>query len=193
MPAFPIPFVGEDEYLRIEREAETRSEYHQGQMYPLVGATVRHALISASLGRRVGNALENRPCSVYAGSAKVKITSTGLYTYPDWAVVCGQILYSDKHKDTILNPKVLFEVLSKSTAGHDRGFKFFHYSKIDSVDEYVLVSQGEPRVGVFRRQPNRVDWLWTEVTGMESKLALPSLEIEIPLAEIYDKVEFDSE
>ena len=193
MSAHAIPFITEEEYLKIERAAERPIEYYRGEMYPIEAATGRHAIISANLGRLIGNALVKRPCTVFAAGAKVKVSSSGLYACPDWLVVCGQTLYSDKYKDSILNPVLLVEVLSPTTEDHDRGFKFVHYTKIDSAQEYVLAAQSAPRVGVFRRQPNRADWLWTEVEGLGSKLVLSSLEIEIPLAEIYDKVEFEPE
>jgi Uma2 family endonuclease len=115
----------------------------------------------------------------------------GLYTYPDVAVVCGEPKLLDGRKDTLLNPALIVEVLSPSTEGYDRGFKFAQYRTLESIEEYALVWQSEPRVEVFRRQPGG-HWLLSEFIGIDSVCQFESVGAGVPLTEIYDKVSFDA-
>jgi Uma2 family endonuclease len=119
---------------------------------------------------------------------RVKIPSTGLYTYPDVVVVCGESRFEDEHKDTLLNPTLIVEVLSESTEAYDRGKKFEHYRKLESLLEYALIAQDTHKIELYVRQPeNR--WLLSEIAGSQETLKLAAIECELPLAEIYDKVE----
>ncbi|HKV09458.1 MAG TPA: Uma2 family endonuclease, partial [Thermoanaerobaculia bacterium] len=133
-------------------------------------------------------ALKRSPCRVCPGDQRVHIPATGLYTYPDAVVVCGEPRFEDERLDTLLNPTLLVEVLSPSTEAYDRGKKFEHYRSIESLAEYLLVSQTEPRVEQFLRQEDGI-WLFKAFAGLDATLLLPSLRCAVPLAEIYDKVE----
>jgi Uma2 family endonuclease len=192
MSAQSQPRMSPEEYLAIERAAEFRSEYYDGHMYAMSGASRMHVLVTTNLSGELHQALKHGPCQVYAVDLRLRVNPDRLYTYPDISVVCGETKLADDHKDTLLNPTVLVEVLSPSTEARDRGFKFTHYRHIESLQEYVLVWQSEPRVEVYRRQSTG-DWLFSEVSGLESNCKLASLGCEIPLAEIYYGVSFDAQ
>jgi Uma2 family endonuclease len=121
---------------------------------------------------------------------RVKINQTGLYAYPDIVVVCEKAEFEDKNVDTLLNPNLIVEVLSESTEAYDRGKKFEHYRRIKSLNEYLLISQNEYKVEQFIKQENGI-WLFTETNGIDGIVKLPSVNCEIAMSEIYDKVEFD--
>ena len=189
MSAVPKPFLNPQEYLSRERRAETKSEYLRGEMFAMSGASREHNLIVGNVSRELGQQLRQRPCEVYQADMRVKVSSTGLYTYPDVTVVCGEPQFEDGEVDTLLNPTVLVEVLSPSTADYDRGGKFAHYRRLASLQEYVLISQDRPLVEHYVRQDSD-QWLLTEQRGLEDMLVLPSIGCQIPLAEIYLKIRF---
>ena len=189
MSAVPKPFLTPQEYLSRERRAETKSEYLRGEMFAMSGASREHNLIVGNVSRELGQQLRQRPCEVYQADMRVKVSPTGLYTYPDVTVVCGEPQFEDAEVDTLLNPTVLVEVLSPSTADYDRGGKFAHYRRLASLQEYVLISQDGPLVEHYVRQDSD-QWLLTEQRGLEDMLVLPSIGCRIPLAEIYLKIRF---
>ena len=180
------------EYLAIERRAEYKSEYYRGEMFAMAGGSPRHSLLAARLIGTLLNRLKGKGCEVYTSDLKVLTQPNGLYTYPDVTVVRGKPLLADDEPDVIVNPKVVFEVLSKSTEGHDRGFKFQQYKKIESLDQYALVSQTEPLIESFSRGVGRAWTEYSEARGVEAKLVLKPLDIELPLAEIYQDFDFRS-
>lgn len=181
------PYLSPEEYLAIERRSDIKSEYLDGEMFAMTGGSLRHNLIVANLIRELGLQLKKRPCQVFPSDLRVHIPATGLYTYPDVHVVCGDPRLADEHQDTLLNPTLIIEVLSPTTEAYDRGKKFEHYRSLESFVEYLLVSQSEPRVEQFLRQDgNR--WLFSEAVGLEATLPLPSIQGELALGEIYDKV-----
>lgn len=157
----------------------------------MAGGTVDHSLIIANVIREIGNRLKGKPCHVFDSNLRVRIPRTVLYTYPDATVLCGarQLDPEDPSGETVVNPKVIVEVLSASTEGYDRGEKFDRYRQLDSLEEYVLVSQGTPRVETFWRQAEGT-WLFTAVSGREGVARLRSLGIEVPLGEVYGGIEF---
>jgi len=179
----------EAEYLALERAAEFKSEFFAGEMFAMAGGTRRHSLIGGNLVREVGGKLRGRPCVAYNGDLRVKIEATGLLTYPDLSVACGDEQFLDSEEDTLLSPILIAEVLSESTEAYDRGRKFEHYQRIPSLREYLLVSQSAPRLEQFIRQSGG-DWLFRQAVGLEATLVIPSLEITIALSEIYANVKF---
>jgi Uma2 family endonuclease len=187
----PQPPLTPEQYLEIERAAEIRSEFYGGRMYAMSGGTHVHALVILNIGRKLGNALELGPCLVSVSDLRVRVAPDGLYTYPDIVVVCGEPQYADGHRDTLLNPVLIVEVLSPSTEGYDRGFKAA-FRRVESLQEYALVSQAEPRVEVFRRQTGGF-WLFSESAGMESSCRFESVGVDVRLSEIYSKVPFGGE
>ncbi len=179
-----------EEYLALEREAQCKSEYYAGEIFALSGATEAHVLIVGNVFAKIHAELMGRSCKVYMSDMRVKVSDTGMYTYPDLSALCGEPKFEDNVHDTLLNPTVLSEVLSKSTESYDRGAKFGHYRAIESLQEYVLVSQESPRIELFTRQAGR-GWLLTEAIGLEASLRIASLDCDLPLAEVYDKVTFE--
>jgi Uma2 family endonuclease len=173
-----------------ERAAEFRSEYYNGRMYAMAGGSLRQAPIIANLVRRLGNAFDGSPCRVVSSDLRVQVSPDGLHTYPDVVVVCGPPELRDSHKDTLLSPTLVIEILSPSTEAYDRGFKSAQYRTLKSLKEYALVSQSEPRVELFRRHSGN-DWLLTDSIGLQSACRFDSVGCEIPLAQVYDQVSFD--
>lgn len=186
-PALSPPALAPEEYLEIERRAETRSEYLDGEMFAMAGASIEHNAIVANLLRELGQQLKRRPCQVFPSDLRIHIPATGLYTYADVVAVCGEPRLEDAHLDTLLNPTLLIEVLSPTSEAYDRGKKFEHYRSVEPLAEYLLVAQDAPRIEQYLRQPDG-RWLFTAVAGLEATIALPSIQCELSLAEVYDKV-----
>lgn len=141
-----------EEYLALEREAEYRSEYISGHIYALAGAGPAHNIITSNLNGELRDQFKKGPCRVFATDMRVKVSASGIYTYPDVVAVCGERRYDDKRKDTLLNPTVLIEVLSPSTEKYDRGKKFEHYLTLETLQDYVLVAQDRVHIEHFTRQ-----------------------------------------
>ena len=131
-------------------------------------------------------------CTVHPNDLRVKVTPAGLYTYPDVVVVCGTPRYEDRQKDTLLNPNILVEVLSDSTEAFDRGQKFAMYRAVKSLTDYLLVAQNQALIEHFVRKPNG-HWMLSDYRGMEAIVSVASIDCTLPLADVYDKVEFDQE
>lgn len=173
-----------EKYLDIERKAEFKSELINGEMYALAGVTRKHNRIALNLATFLNNFLRDSQCRVYFADLRVKVSKTGMFTYPDLVLTCGNEIMADKQKDTLLNPKCILEVLSDSTEKYDRGEKFSHYQNLESLDEYILVSQNQPRVESFLRQTDN-KWLYQKVEGLENELFINVIEAKIKLDEIY--------
>jgi len=178
-----------EEYLERERQAPTKSEYYQGEIFAMAGASREHILVVANLTRVIGNQLLDRPCEVYPIDMRVKVSATGLYTYPDLAIVYGPPRLEDRHGDTLLNPPVLIEVLSESTEAYDRGAKAGQYRRIPSLQELVLVAQDRPHIERYTRQPDG-QWLLAEAQSLDESITLSSLAVTLPLVEVYCGIEF---
>jgi Uma2 family endonuclease len=164
MSVQPHPSLTQEEYLKIERAAAFKSEYYDGRMYAMSGGSYPHGQIIPNLAAELRQALRGKGCSVTTSEVRIRVSPRGFYTYPDIAVVCGPPKFADDQADTLLNPTLLVEVLSPSTEAHDRGFKFAQYRQLESLQEYALVSQTEPRVEIFRRQAPG-EWLLSEASG----------------------------
>ena len=191
MSSQPKTYITPEEYLTIERKAEYKSEYVNGEMFAMAGASERHVLIVTNIVVELGGQLRRRPCTVYSTDLRLRVSPTGLYTYPDVVVVCGQARFADDQKDTLLNPTLIIEVLSDSTKDYDRGGKFQHYRTLASLTEYVLVSQETCHVERYVRQPeNR--WLLSETNEVKDTIHLSTIECDLVLAEVYDKVDLSA-
>ncbi len=181
-----------DEYLKLERAAEFKSQYFNGEIFAMSGATRQHCRVTTNLVSRMEQQLRDTPCEVLNSDMRVKVSPTGLYTYPDLSVVCGEPQFEDKVTDTLLNPKAIIEVLSDSTEAYDRGKKFGHYRQIASLMEYVLVSQTEPLMERYMRQTDG-SWRLSVHKGMESECEFESIPCRLKLADVYFKVSFEAE
>ncbi len=176
------------EYLALERKSATRNEYYNGEIFAIAGASREHNLIAGNVNAEIRNQILDRPCESYPSDMRVYIEATGLYTYPDVTVVCGEPRFQGSEVDTLLNPTVIIEVLSPTTEAYDRGVKFRHYRRIGSLREFVLVSQDRMMVERYTRQGN--DWVLSDMTDAEQILKLESIGCQIPLGRIYAKVKF---
>jgi len=177
----------EEEYLRIERAAQTRSEFWDGEMFAMAGGSPRHSRICVNLIRQLGNRLEGSGCALFNSDLRVKIEAVRAYTYPDVSIVCGEPQI--EQGDLLVNPTVVVEVLSPSTEIYDRGQKSEFYRRIPSLREYLLVTQWKPHIEHYFRRPGG-EWSVRDVAGLETALALGSLGIEVPLSAIYAGVDF---
>jgi Uma2 family endonuclease len=181
--------LSEVEYLDLERAAEFKSEFFEGEMFAMAGGTLLHSLIATNVAGEFRNKLHGSQCVPFNSDLRLKVLLSGLYTYPDVSVICGSPQLVEGTEDTVTNPTVLVEVLSDSTEAYDRGRKFEHYRQIPSLREYLLVSQKEPRIEQFIRQPAD-RWLLNEASGLDAKLELPALGVTVSLAEIFRNVVF---
>jgi len=188
LPQKARPRLSEAEYLEIERAADFKSEFFDGEMFAMAGGTPQHSLIATNLAREFGNVLRNHACVPYNSDLRIKIEASVLFTYPDLSVVCGPLQFASGTTDTIVNPSVVVEVLSDSTEAYDRGKKFELYRQIPTLKEYLLVSQKEPRVEQFIRQADGA-WLLRDVHGKDV-LEVPPLGVSVSLAEIFARVDF---
>ena len=184
------PFISPQEYLRLERQSEYKSEYVNGQIFAMTGASRKHNLITTNISSELSRQLKRRAGEVYALGLRVKVRATGLYTYPDVAVACGEPEFEDDFIDTLLNPTLLVEVLSPSTERYDRIAKSSYYRTMESLAEHLLVAQDEIRVEQYVKQPNGA-WLLFEFLTLDSTVQLPSIECSLQLSEVYDRISFD--
>lgn len=175
-----------EEYLILERSASYKSEFHDGQIHAMTGASREHNLITVNIAGELRSQLKKRPCEAYTNDMRVKAADAHSYHYPDIVVVCGTPQFEDTQMDTLLNPTVLIEVLSPSTEAYDRGGKFAHYRKIETLREYLLVAQDQASIERYVRQGDV--WILTEAVGFEASVPLESIGCVLSLREVYDKV-----
>jgi Uma2 family endonuclease len=189
------------EYFKLADEAIEKLEFRGSRSFPLrgeivamSGGTEYHGLIIANVGGEIRSRLRGKPCRFYASDFRVGVRNYPTFTYTDGHVICGPTVLDDRDptNQTALNPTLIVEVLSPSTEAYDRGAKFKRYMHAESLQEYVLVSQEEPRVEVFFRQPGGT-WLLTPYAGITAVASLRSIEVDLPLAEVYQNVLFEPE
>lgn len=189
MPSAAVqPYYTPEQYLALERKADCKSEYLNGQIMAMAGASRLHNLIAGNFYREVSQQLRGRPCEAYISDMRVKVSHTGLYAYPDVAVVCGDIRFEEADNDTLLNPTVIVEVLSPSTEAYDRGEKFAHYRRLESLQDYLLVAQDKVRIEHYVRQGTR--WVLSELSDPQDTVPLAAIDCAIALRDVYDKVQF---
>jgi Uma2 family endonuclease len=179
------------EYLDAEEKSVERHEYHDGYIHQMQGGTFNHSRISANLIAGIHTALRGTPCFVLESNMKLRVERANKYCYPDAMIVCGQPLFDthDTRQTTILNPRVIVEVLSDSTEAYDRGEKFRDYMLVDSLEEYVLVSTNVARVESLLRQPDGT-WSFQHAVERESAFEMRSLKISLKLVDLYEGITF---
>ncbi len=178
------------DYLTYERANAQRHEYRDGKIYAMAGASANHNLIVGNTYASLHAQLRKRLCVVYPSDMRVKISRTGLYTYPDISVVCGEPQFEDEYRDTLLNPMVIVEVLSPSTETYDRGKKFQHYRTLASLQEYLLIAQDSYRIELYTRQADD-RWLLSDVSRVDAVLTLAAVQCTLAVADVYEKVSFE--
>jgi Uma2 family endonuclease len=189
MASQPQPYTTPAEYLALERRAETRSEYHDGEIVAMAGASWEHNLISGATYRELATQLRRGPCQPVANDMRVWIPSHHVYTYPDIVVVCGEPEFQDSAVDTLLNPSLIVEVLSPSTAAYDQGQKFGMYRSLPSLREYLLIAQDEPRLVLYRRDPDN-RWFIGDAHGLDATLDLATGGVILALHDLYERITF---
>ena len=186
------PKISVADYFVSDAKSEYKIEYFDGEIFMMAGASARHNLISAGLSFALFSRIRARGCFIFPGDMRLMAEEDSSYTYPDLIIVCGRPRYADTVPETLLNPTVIVEILSPSTEGRDRGRKLQRYRQIDTLQEYVLVSQSSYHVECFSREAEG-GWLLTDAVGREANLNLPSLDCQISLDEIYQQVQFETE
>jgi Uma2 family endonuclease len=187
MASQPLPLLSAAEYFALERESPQKHEYFRGELFAMAGGSFRHSQISSAFIGELRARLKGSGCHVLNSDMRICVDPSGLCTYPDISVVCGNPQFLDERSDTLLNPVLLIEVLSPSTERHDRAFKFSQYMKLASLREYALVSQAEPRVELYRRVETG-HWLAADWRGLQATCEFSSVNCRVPLADIYNDV-----
>lgn len=179
------------EYLDLEEQTPQKLEYRDGEVIAMAGGTYDHTVIANNVGRRLAERLDGKPCRVSNSDLRVRMGKAAWYVHPDVTVVCGapQFDSQDGRRGSVLNPRVVVEVLSPSTEGYDRGEKFGGYRMIETLQDYALIRQDAPEVNVFHRRDDGT-WLFLAATGLDSKVVLNSIGVELLLKEIYAGIEF---
>lgn len=186
------PIFTKENYLEFEKQQLDRHEFIDGNVYAMAGESLNHSRICFSLYRIVGNELRGKRCNGFSPNMKIATNDKGLFSYPDLAVVCGDPELYENRKDVITNPTEVFEVLSPSTASYDRGEKFLRYTNyIESLKDYILISQDEPFIEHFTKQVNG-SWESIEIKGLDAVLQITSIECEITPAELYEQIDFSA-
>lgn len=192
MQALAARYITEEEYWELEANSETKHEYFNGYVYAMASGSNRHAVISANANIALGSRLRGKPCRSVVADQRVKVEATGLQTYPDVAVYYPPARFEGKNDEVLLNPTVLIEVLSPSTAAYDKGDKFDHYKQIESLCDYILIEQKKMQVEHYHRLENG-DWLLRTLSTPEARVTLESVDCVLPLDELYDGVQFPTE
>ncbi len=184
-----------EEYLASERDAFERHEWLDGLIYAMAGESPEHSLICTNLTITLGTQLKGKPCAVYSPNMKVysrlpsDLGLKGLFAYPDSTVVCGEARFHDEHRDVLINPRVVIEVLSPTTERYDRGKEFLRYQQNASLTDYVMIAQAYPSIEHYARRADG-SWLYSVTTELTASVLLESIECRLPLADIYDRIVF---
>jgi len=178
--------VSEAEYLEMERLSDVKHEYLAGEIFAHAGASAAHNTISSNIIAELRNQLRNKSCWIFGSDMKVKIEKANKYSYPDVSVVCGERTFLDDRKDVLLNPQLIIEILSDSTEAYDRGKKFKQYRMLDSLKDYVLVSQSEMKIEVFFKD-ERGKWILSETDDQNQSIFLESIACSLSIADVYEK------
>jgi Uma2 family endonuclease len=188
MASHSITKLTEEQYLALDRAAEFKSEFVDGEMYAMSGGSMRHSELQSNIQGELFAALRNGDCRVHGPDFRIRVSGR-MYTYPDISVVCGKPALADDHQDVLLNPVAIFEILSPSTETYDRGLKFKRYRSIASLQDYILVNQTEIRIEHYTRQANNL-WILRDYQSLEEEMTISSIAVSLPLHRIYDRVEF---
>ena len=191
MSGQPKTFLTPEQYLAIERMAETKSEYYNGETFAIAGAREPRNMVITNVNAEFREQFRQRPCRSYSNDMRVR-TVGDLYAYPDVIAVCGEPRFLDGTRDTLLNPSVIVEVLSPSTEAYDRGRKFELYQSIDSLKEYLLLASDHLHADLYVRQPSG-QWLLTSAGGLEDMIEIQSVDCRLKLADLYEKVDWSEQ
>ncbi len=181
------PIYTAEEYFETEQDAEYKSEYFYGEIFAMAGKTPNHNRITLNLAFIFNNRLKGKLCEAFASDIRLQIDEDKHYTYPDVMVVCGGLEFAKERKDTVINPVVIAEVLSESTKDYDRGTKFTAYRKIRTLKDYILVDQDKVHIEYFAKEKDGT-WRFREYFNSEYILIIQSVDLQIPVKKIYERV-----
>lgn len=182
-----------DEYLALEHESDARLEFWDGEVFMMSGGTIGHERVMGNTFDLFRIQLRDRECTVFGGNMQIKVPTAPPYRYADGSVTCGNVeVERFNGNDLLLNPILIYEVLSPSTEAYDRGDKFTHYKSIASLREYLLIAQHRPHITQFVRNDDDDTWSYSEVNGLDASLYLPSLRLTLSLKDVYHNVDFES-
>lgn len=184
-----VKYYTQEEYLAFERESTERHEYYRGEIFNMSGASYEHNLIEDNIRGELHNFLKGKNCRSLGSNLRVHVKENTFYTYPDVLIVCGEPKFLDNTFDTLLNPAVLIEILSPSTANYDKGVKFELYRDIESLQEYVLINSTKVHVELYQRNIDQ-SWILTEYKLMNDSFELKSIGKPMPLKDIYEGIKF---
>lgn len=188
----PVPkfnYISTEEYLAEERAALEKHEYYKGEVFAMSGASLEHNIISRNMMVFVGGKLKGKACQPFGSNLRIHIPPNTLFTYPDLTIFCDKPVLTDNSFDTALNPVVIIEILSPSTRNYDMGIKFMLYRDIETLKEYILIDSEAVYVQKHLRQPDN-SWVLTEIKKIQEALHIHTIELSIPLTEIYEGVSF---
>ncbi|BDI34307.1 hypothetical protein CCAX7_63580 [Capsulimonas corticalis] len=189
MASLPKTYYTPEQYLEMERRADYKSEYIDGQFHPMPLANEAHNVINVNLAAEIGTQLCGKDARVYISNMRVRVGVHTAFLYPDVVAVCGDRQFDDMQKDTLINPTIIIEVLSPETELKDRGEKFAHYQRLPSLTDYVLISQDKMRIEHYVRQDEN-HWLLSVITQTQDNLTLQSIDCVLTPAAIYENIEF---
>ena len=188
--AIDIKTYTAEEYLALEIESETRSEFRNGEIVAMTGGTPAHNQLAGALHALVWLQLRKKPYTAFVTDQRLWLPAVNLYTYPDLMVVADPVELKPERKDTVMNAVLIAEILSSSTEAYDRQAKFEHYRTMETFTEYVLIDQYRPHVEHYERQSEN-QWLFTEYNGLDGSFTLSSVDVEIAIADLYEAIEFE--
>ncbi|HEY9798906.1 MAG TPA: Uma2 family endonuclease [Leptolyngbyaceae cyanobacterium] len=181
-----------EEYLEHEETAECRSEYRDGEIIPMTGGSINHNRIIRNLSRLLELGLQEQPYEVFLSDLRLWIPRYREYTYPDILIIQGEAIFQERRSDTVINPSIIFEVLSKSTSSRDRGDKFTYYRSIPEFQEYILIDQYQIHIEQFSKTPEG-NWLFKESDDEAGILTLVSANCQIAHRQIYERINFENQ
>jgi Uma2 family endonuclease len=184
MAAPIIKYYSEHDYLDFERNSQERHEFYKGEIFAMSGASYEDNVIEDNLRLIIGTSLKGKSCRSFGSNLRIHIPRNSLYTYPDIMILCGEPKFQDQKFDTVLNPAVLIEILSPSTANYDRGAKFDLYREIDSLKEYILIDSTNYHCVHYNRNADNTWTLW-ETKNVNEDLLINAVNLKISLSEVY--------
>jgi Uma2 family endonuclease len=190
MPVAVRKYYSEEDFLTLERMSKTKNEYYRGEIFAMSGASFQHNQIASALIGEIVQHLKGGKCNIFGSDLRVHTQFQSFYTYPDAVVICGEPSFVDKEFDTIVNPSILFEILSPSTEEYDRTIKFDFYKNIPSLQQYVMIDSQKMLIEVFTRQPDNKTWLAEKFTGPEEAWQLSSINYKGIVKQLYNGVVF---
>ncbi|MDX2190716.1 MAG: Uma2 family endonuclease [Bacteroidota bacterium] len=191
MSALPNVYITEQDYLEMERISPFKNEYYRGQVYAMAGATYRHSKIISNLVGQIYPKIKNTGCNAFFSDLRIHVPNPPFYAYPDIVILCNKPQFSDDAADTIENPTVIIEVLSKSTENYDKSVKFGLYRFNRSFKEYILIHQDSPKIEIFKKIDD-FNWAQGESSDINRTITIDTLNIEIGLRDIYEEIEFEN-